>query len=166
MSSYTESIINNFVWKQFQTAKPTIYAKYGSIVPIFPVSDVKAGDTAWGNKPYIIYDSFIKARSINKSFYPIRNGQMMYSIKGSIGEIYEWRDFITSVLDREDSVAREVNEYANQIMNADDFYFHTIGAYQARYINATSQLTGTNKLYSTELIIRYEYHPGSIYNNS
>lgn len=165
MSDYTETIINKYVWRQFQLAKPTIYAKYTGITPIFPVSDVKAGDTAWGNKPYIVYDSFIRARTMNKYFYPVKCAQIMYSIKGSISEVYEWRDFIFNVLDREDAAAKDINQYAGTTLNNDNFYIHCINASQLKYIGATSQQTGTNKLYSTELVIRYDYHMSDIYNN-
>ena len=165
MSDYPEIIINKYVWHQFQLAKPTIYAKYGSTLPIFPITDNKAGDTAWGNKPYIIYDSFIRARSMNKYFYPVKCAQMMYSIKGSIAEVYEWRDFIINVLDREDASAQDINQYAGTLNN-DNIYFHCINAMQVKYIGSTSQMTGTNKYYSTELIIRYDYHLSDIYNNA
>ena len=165
MSDYPEIIINKYVWRQFQLAKPTIYAKYGSTLPIFPITDNKAGDTAWGNKPYIIYDSFIRARSMNKYFYPVKCAQMMYSIKGSIAEVYEWRDFIINVLDREDASAQDINQYAGTLNN-DNIYFHCINAMQVKYIGSTSQMTGTNKYYSTELIIRYDYHLSDIYNNA
>jgi len=164
MSDYPEVLINKYVWKQFQLAKPTTYNKYGTVTPIFPVADTKAGDTAWGNKPYIIYDSFIRARSMNKYFYPVKCAQMMYSIKGSLTEIYEWRDFIINALDREDVAAKDINEFAGTINN-DELYFHCINAMQIKYIGSTSQQSGTNKVYSTELVIRYDYHLTNIYNN-
>jgi hypothetical protein len=60
MSDYPDVAVNKYVWKQFQLAKPAIYSQYGGTVPFFPITDVKAGDAAWGNKPYVIYDSFIR----------------------------------------------------------------------------------------------------------
>lgn len=165
MSEYPEVIINKYVWKQFELAKPTIYSKYGSTIPIFPITDNKAGDTAWGSKPYIIYDSFIRPRSTNKYFYPVKCAQMMYSIKGTISEIYEWRDFIVNVLDREDVAAQDINQYAGNLSN-DNIYFHCINAMQIKYVGSTTQQTSTTKLYSTELVIRYDYHLTDIYNNA
>jgi len=165
MSEYSEVLINKYVWRQFQIAKPTTYNKYSSIVPFFPVSDVKAGDTAWGNKPYIVYDSFIRPRSINKYFYPVKSTQMMYSIKGSISEVFEWRDFIMNVLDREDAAANDINEYAGTTLSNDNIFIQCINVTQLKYIGPTSQQSGTNKMFSTELVIRYDYHISNMYNN-
>jgi len=165
MSEYPEVAINKYVWKQFQIAKPAIYSQYGSTVPFFPVTDVKAGDTAWGTKPYVIYDSFIRARSTNRYFYPVKCAQIMYSIKGTLSEIYDWRDFIINVLDREDAAAKEINEFAGTLNN-NKYYFHCINASQLKYIATSTKDNGIKERYSTELIIRYDYHLTNIYNNN
>lgn len=164
MSRYPEIIINKYVWKQFQIAKPSIYSQYSNITPIFPVSDIKAGDTAWGNKPYIVYDSFAQPRSTNKYFYPVKCAQMMYSIKGSITDIYEWRDFIINVLDREDAAAADINEYAGENLSNLRSYFHCINAYQVNYIGNTTELSGQRKQFSANIVIKYDYHITDIYN--
>jgi hypothetical protein len=143
MSDYTEILINKYVWRQFQLEKPAIYAKYGTTIPFFPINDIKAGDSSWGNKPYVIYDSFIRPRQINRPFYPQKGSQLMYSIRGTIQEVYEWRDFIYDALDRE-------------------FYFHRFSVNQLKYIATTSTESGLNKSYSTELVIRYDYHKTDI----
>jgi hypothetical protein len=163
MSSYPELAINKYVWKQFEVAKPDIYSSY-NIMPIFPVSDNISGTTKWGNKPYIIYDSFMKARVTNRYFYPIKAGQMMYSIKGSVEEIFEWRDFISNVLDREDAAAYDINEYASANINDFNLRFHCINTSQMNYIGNTSEGTGTKKSFSTNLVIKYDYHSSNIYN--
>lgn len=167
MSNYPEIILNKYMWKQFEIAKPAIYSQYSSsIIPFFPVSDIKAGDTAWGSKAYIVYDSFVKARTTRKYFYPVKSGQMMYSVKGSISEIFEWRDFIVNVLDREDDAARDINEYAGQTLSNSRIYFHCINASQVNYIGNTTEKQGQRKEYSANLIIKYDYHIADIYNNS
>lgn len=170
MANYPEVIINKYVWKQFQLAKPAIYAQYtsgsASIMPFFPISDTKAGDTAWGNKPYIVFDSFIRPRTANRSFYPIKSAQIIYSVKGTISEIYEWRDFITNVLDREDMSARDVNEFSGTLSGEVNTFFHRINATQINYTGNTTQQTGQRKDYSADLIIKYDYHRTDIYNNS
>ena len=165
MSEYPEVAINKYVWAQFQLAKPTTYAQYGSTIPFFPVTDVKAGDTAWGTKPYVIYDSFIRARSSNRYFYPIKAGQLMYSIKGNLADIFDWRDFIANVLDREDAAANDINEFAGTLNN-NKYFFHCINVSQLKYPGSSTKETGIDKKYATEVIIRYEYHLNNIYNNS
>ena len=165
MSNYPEVAINKYVWRQFQTSKPSIYSLYNNVVPFFPVSDAKSGDSKWGTKTYIIYDSFIKPRSTSKGFYPIKSAQMMYSIKGDLTSIYEWRDFIINVLDREDVSANDVNKYAATVIDNMNFYFHSICAYQVNYIGNTTESSGTIKEYSTNVVIKYDYHLTNIYNN-
>lgn len=164
MSRYPEIIINKYVWEQFSLQKPAIYSQYSGIIPFFPVNDIKAGDTAWGTKPYIVYDSFAKPRSKNRYFYPIKSTQMMYSIKGSISEIYDWRDFILNVLDREDDAAKDINEYAGENLSGVRSYFHCINAYQMNYIGNTTEQTGQRKMLSANLIIKYDYHISDVYN--
>ena len=164
MSKYPELIINSYVWKQFEIAKPQIHSQYSGVVPIFPVTDVKAGDSAWGSKPYIVWDSFAKARTTNRYFYPVKSTQMIYSIKGSISEIYDWRDFIINVLDREDDAAKEINEYAGENLSNLRSYFHCINAYQMNYIGNTTEQTGQRKMLSANLIVKYDYHITDIYN--
>ena len=168
MSSYPEVAINEYVWEQFHVtpSMSATYSSYSGTVPIFPVSDNVSGTTKWEGKTYIIYDSFIKPRSSNKYFYPIKAGQMMYSIKGTLENIYKWRDFISNVLDREDIAARDINNYAGENINNFDLGFHCINVTQANYIGNTTESSGTKKTYSTNLIIRYDYHITDIYNNS
>lgn len=166
MSNYTEQIINKYVWEQFHItpSMSATYAQYSGIIPIFPITDIKAGDTAWGTKPYIVYDSFMKTRSKNRYFFPVKSGQMIYSIKGNIEQIYAWRDFIANVLDREDVAAREINEFAGANLSGVTDFFHCINASQVNYIGQTTTQSGQKKMYSTDLIIRYDYHRTNIYN--
>lgn len=164
MSSYPDLIINGYVWEQFRLAKPSIYSQY-SAKPFVPVRDINS-DYPWGIKPYIIYDSFMKARSTNKYFYPVKTTQMMYSIKGSISEIYEWRDFISNVLDREDDAAKDINEYAGEsnLFNPLTIKFHCINTSQVNYTGSTTEQGGQRKQYSANLIVKYDYHITDIYN--
>lgn len=162
MSRYPELIINSYVWKQFEIAKSSIHADYAA-TPFIPVRDMSS-EYPWGTKPYIVYDSFTKPRSTNRYFYPVKSGQLMYSIKGSISEIYEWRDFIINVLDREDVAAQEINEYAGENLANVRSYFHCINAYQMNYIGNTTEQQGQRKQFSTNLIVKYDYHISDIYN--
>ena len=113
------------------------------------------------NNPFRLKHS----RTRNKYFYPVKSAQMIYSIKGSITEIYEWRDFISNVLDREDIAARDVNNYAGANSLDLNAYFHCINTNQINYIGQTSKISGQIKEYSTDLIIRYDYHINNLYNN-
>lgn len=166
MSSYPDLIINKYVWEQFSIAKPAIYSQY-THMPFVPVRDV-GSSYPWADKAYIVYDSFMKARTTNRYFYPIKTAQMMYSIKGNVSEIYEWRDFISNVLDREDVAAHDINEYAgeNNSFNPLTVKFHCINTSQINYTGNTTEQQGQRRQYAANLIIKYDYHITDIYNNS
>lgn len=166
MSSYPDLIINAYVWEQFNLAKPGIYSQYSNM-PFIPIRDVSSS-YPWGDKPYIVYDSFMKVRTTNRYFYPVKCAQMMYSIKGSVSEIYEWRDFISNVLDREDVAAADINEFAGLSgdFNPLTVKFHCINTSQINYVGNTTEQQGQRKQVSTNLIIKYDYHITDIYNNS
>ena len=106
----------------------------------------------------------MKTRTANKYFYPVKSSQMMYSIKGSIAEIFDWRDFISNVLDREDDAARDINEYAGQELSNNRIYFHCINTHQVNYTGNTTEQQGKIKQYSANLIIKFDYHITDIYN--
>jgi hypothetical protein len=163
--SYPEVAINEYVWEQFRLAKPAIHAQYGTTVPFFPVDDVQAGDSAWDGKTHIIYDSMVRPRSTRKSFYPVKNGQMIYSIKGSIKDIFEWREFIVDVLDREDAAAQDINRYSGLNIAGYNIFFHSVCAYQFNYVNMAYKSQPTQRKDQTaEIVIPYEFHKATVYN--
>lgn len=171
MSNLVEPILNKYIWKQFETNGASYipgfsFSQYKGVIPIFPVSDNKSGDAKWGNKNYIIYDSFMKGRVSNKYFYPVKSAQMMYSIRGaSLEDIFYWRDFIINVTDREDAAAFDVNQFAGETIQNNNIRFHCINSSQANYVGYTTETLGVQKTFSTNLIIKYDYHSSNIYNN-
>jgi hypothetical protein len=171
MSNLVEPIINKYIWKQFElngaaNVPGFSFSTYGGVTPIFPVSDNKSGDAKWGPKPYIIYDSFMKGRVSNKYFYPVKCAQMMYSIRGaSLEEIFYWRDFIINIADREDRTAFDVNQFAGQNIQNNKINFHCINASQVNYVGNTTETAGLQKTFSTNVVIKYDYHATDIYNN-
>jgi len=165
MNKYPDLILNAFIWKQFQNEKPAIYNLYNNRVPFFPVSDANAGAQMWKNQTYIVYDSFIRARSgYYKPVYAKKSGQTTYSIRGSVSSVYEWRDFMTDILDRDDVTASEVNAFGGTTYGANNgIYFECVNAYQVLAIDLATRPDSVNQQYITQLIIRYEYHPTTVY---
>lgn len=174
MISYPEVAINSYVWEQFRldslkSASASYlegfdYNAYGGITPFFPVDDATAGTKSWGNKTYVRFDSMTRNRAgVTRGLYPVKGGQMIYSIKGPVDEVFKWRDFISNILDREDIVAMEINEWAGQ--NLDKYYtwFHNIATMQSNAMNQTTTDTTQRKLYSADLVIRYDYHITNVY---
>jgi hypothetical protein len=165
MSNYPEVLINNYVWEKFRINKPSIYAEYpAGIKPIFPFTDSRAGDQTWQNKAYIIYDSFIRPRTGQyKYFYPIKSGQLVYSIRGDNGQLFEWRDFITDVLDREDVVAAEVNNFSASENASNKIHFQCFNVYQTLPVGQTTKDVSLSQQLITNLIIRYDYHTSGVF---
>lgn len=163
--TYPEVAINKYVWEQFRLAKPAIYANYTGVIPFFPVDDIQAGDSAWDDKTHIVFDSMMRPRSSNKGLYPVKMGQLLYSIKGPVDDIFEWREFIYDVLDREDQAAKDVNRYAGINIAGYNIFFHSICAHQFNYINMSYKQAPTQRKDQTaELVIPFEYHKASVYN--
>jgi len=157
MSKYPEQLINEYVWSRFQVRKSAVYAQYNGVIPFFPVTDALS-DSAWGTKPYVVYDSIMRPRQKKDWHYAIKSAQMVYGIRGSITEIYEWRDFISNVLDRGDDAAKALNAHAGAQAGTSTTFFHSLETFQLNYTGKTSDKAETRKMYSTDLIIRYDYH--------
>jgi hypothetical protein len=184
-----EIIINHYVWDKFKEYRPEIALKYNFVMPFIPVSDVRAGKLPWKDNPYVVYDSYYSTRSTNKQFYPIKEGRMIYSIKGNIQEIFDWRDFIVNILDRGDQSAYEINnpglihylpdnirtinpnlplgQGEGQRYHPDNLrirtYFHCTSVYQVNSINQSTKQGGVEKDFSTDLIIKYDYHISNLF---
>ena len=68
-------------------------------------------------------------------------------------------------LDREDAAANDINEFASASINNFNIRFHCINTNQVNYIGNSSETQGIKRLFSTNLIIKYDYHSSNIYNN-
>lgn len=96
--------INKYVWDILKS-DPTLSAKYdkyratygANFIPFFPVYDNNAGDSSWGSECYVLYDS-LRPRS-NRPIVTEKREQILYTIVGTIPEIFEFRDTILNVLD-------------------------------------------------------------------
>ena len=167
-----ELLINKYVWEQFRLADESFYNQYRNngipLVPIFPLNDSNADArlALVGDKPYILYDNFVKARTgKDRYFYPIKSQQMLYSIKGAtIEEVYGIRHIIISALDREDAAASDIQDYLKTEGIDSDVQFHCINAYQVTYMKDSTNLDTTRTPYTTDLIVKFDYHINTSYN--
>jgi hypothetical protein len=161
-----ELLVNRYVWEQFRLADETFYNQYRNngigFVPIFPINDPNASNIAWGSRPYILYDNFVKARTgKDKYFYPIKSQQMLYSIRGaSVEDVYAMRHVMLSSLDREDAAAEDINEF----VGPSDVKFQCVNAYQVTYMKDATNLDTTRTPYQTDLIVKFDYHVNTSYN--
>lgn len=161
-----ELLINKYIWEQFRLADQNFYDVYINngirYVPIFPLNDGNADGnlTLVGDKPYILYDNFVKARTgQDRYFYPIKSQQMLYSIKGAtVKEVYAMRQIIIGALDREDAAAEDVNNF----VGVSDIKFQCINAYQVTYMKDSTNLDTTRSPYTADLIVKFDYHMNPI----
>jgi hypothetical protein len=66
--------------------------------------------------PYILWSSFSNPRSVPRTIYPIKSGQIMYKIISfTTEELLQIRSFILNVFDRKDESAKDLNDFARAI---------------------------------------------------
>jgi len=199
MVYHPEQIVNRYVWEQFKTYAPNFYSLYAptsggpEIIPFFPApaSNVPS-EMIESNKPYIVFDKFTRVRSAASTAYrggglhSIKTDQMRYTIVGGeYGANYgainryastiELSSLIFRILDREDDVARDINEFAKTIPNyltnpqetesqkkVNDmyrYYFHNFQVYQSGFTDTQMDVDNFMEYNpSRDLIIRYDYH--------
>lgn len=159
---FPPAIINAYVWEQFTQNAPNFVAPYQGITPIFPVRDNMGGNYPWGSRPYIIYDNMARIRT--SRFYGIRKEQLFYSIRGDVPEIFTVRDLITDILDRADDTAKDINHFAGENLENPLIFFHDFKVFQMSNTNEKTDAVSNRQYYTTEMIIEYQYHQQSIYN--
>lgn len=182
-----ENIINRYVWEQFRTKAPSFYNLYpqtvggSDLIPFFPAGTGNVPpEILDGDLPYIIFDKFTKVRTgAYKYFYPIKSEQMRYTIYGGslYGDVANGADrygntitltsLITSILDREDAAADDINEFAGTLPyyknnNYDPMFqysFHCVNVFQSGYAESQQDVSNLMEYRpSRDLIIKYDYH--------
>jgi hypothetical protein len=94
--------INEIIWDELSkdaafNAKYDKYrVQYGqAFKPFFPVQDNYAGDVAWGNEPYFLYDTVLLPP--NRSVFGERYEQMLYTVVGSMSDIQHIYDTVAQM---------------------------------------------------------------------
>ena len=116
-------IINDYVFTELG------WTATNGIQPFFPIHDSTGIEAGWENNPYVVYD-WIKMRN-DSSFHPIKTHQLIYSIRGTVTQVYETRDAIVDRLDREDESAQVLNQWQKDNNYTDCAFFHSIRAWQS-----------------------------------
>lgn len=160
--NFAPMIINSYIWNELGITMPTLVAKYNNVTPIYPVYDATSAKAPWNGLPYIIYDNMSMSRFTK--FYGIKREQISYSIRGNIPEIFQIKDEMFHILDRSDDAAKDINQYAGENLSNVKIFFHEVRAFQIDFTNEKTIANTTRQLYTSELIVEYEYHKQSIYN--
>ena len=134
------------------------------IIPIYPTSirNNTTIDVPYANEKIVItYDDFIKQRTgPMKYFYPIKGMQALIKITSpTVMHSYNLRTLMYDLLDREDQAAYEINEYAGTLHGEDaKFWLHCINLYQVTYMDKATNLDDQRSVFSTDFVIKYDYH--------
>lgn len=148
--------MNKYVWNSLKSIDTTLSTKYGSIVPFFPLADSRAGDTAWGAKPYVIYDVLFRFRP--RTFPIIHKLQSLYYIRGQADDVIGWANAITMILDRGDNSAQDINNYLAENDPNAGVYFHSTKVFQMDPANEWRQDLSVRQYYTEQLMVETDYH--------
>jgi len=113
--------------------------------------------------PYILWSSFSNPRSVPRTIYPIKSGQIMYKIVSfTTEELLQLKSFILNVFDRNDESAKDLNDFGGEKNGKDGrIFFHCTSTFQLDFID---QLTNeTNTPLQEKIIVKYEYHDINIF---
>lgn len=153
--------VNGYLWDTLKTLEPTFAKKYDQKIPFFPLSDAASGTKSWENKPYIIYDTML-TKSIGP-FYPIKNQQIIYHLKGNEQQSLEWGAAIQYILDRMDDAAQDVNDWNRNQATPANVYFHHIKVFQITTVGGAGSPAEVRDFsikpyYITKFVIELQYH--------
>lgn len=149
-------IINNYIWSEMSSIDPAFTGRYENILPFFPIYDSQAGNAKWGNKPYVIYDNIIQKRKW--PLYVVKKEQMLYSIRGSIPEIFYFKDLINHVIDRQDDAGKDINEWAGENVVNHRVFFHCFYTSETNYSSEVTNVKDTRQMISKDLFVEYDFH--------
>lgn len=151
--------VNGYLWDTMKAIEPQLQRKYKRS-PFYPATDNVAGDAAWKEQTYVLFDRMLRNR--RNPFYPIKNDHFLYYLKSNELEIIDWANAIQLILDRQDDAAQDVNDWNRRQETPASVYFHHLRVYQADTGDmGTATLTrdfNTNSKFVTRFIVEAEYH--------
>lgn len=158
--SLPATTVNGYLWHTMKQIDPNLQKKYGSKMPIFPISDSASGTKSWENGPYIIYDRMLRPRK--RPFPYIKNEHILYYVKGKEVHTLEWGMALQAILDRMDDAAQDINDWNRSQVDPSGVYFHHLKVHQTDSGDmGSSSLTrdfSVRPYYITKFIVEAEYH--------
>lgn len=154
--------VNGYLWDTMKQIDPTLTQtkRYGTKIPFFPISDSASGQKQWENKPYFIYDRVFRYSA--DPFYPKKNETILYYLKAKSVDSFEWSSVFQMILDRQDDVAKDINEWIRNNGGNEVYpvYFHDLRVYQTRAGAASGDIReeASRPYYITEFLVDACYH--------
>ena len=154
--------INAYLWDTMKKIEPSLAAKYGQKIPIYPLGDAASGNKSWENKSYFIYDRMFTI--MRSPFYPIKCENIHYFLKAKETDTLLWGSAIQMILDRSDDAGKDINNWIRNNGGSEEYpiYFHKL-----RVNQVASSLASTKEnlrdftnmpFYISEFIVDAEYH--------
>lgn len=135
--------------------EPGLNLQYGSIVPIFPISDAQSGNKQWGDKPYFIYT---QAFRVWHGLYVTKRSTFIYNLKAKPEDIFTWSTYVQKILDRQDDAAQDINDFNLSLPESKrvPVYFHSLRVYQSEPPESSNSTIAP--MTKVQLNILTEYH--------
>lgn len=150
------TVINGYIWDTMQKIDGSLAAPYNGIIPFFPLSDAATGTQSWEDKAYVIYDRMI---TLNRSpFYPVKQENILYSVKGNEEQTIQWSLAIQIIADRMDDAAQDVNAWNEKQSVVQHIYFHHLKAFQILRRPTEARDFSNRPHYISQLMLEAEYH--------
>lgn len=114
INGYTQEQIKYYIEKYTGFDKLKEYDEKN--IPFISVNASNLGDLKeefeQRGLPYVVWSSFSNPRSVPRTIYPIKSGQLMYEIVAFTTEdLYNIRSFILNLLDRNDESGKDINDF-------------------------------------------------------
>ncbi len=147
--------VNQYVWWAMNQIDETLEDQYNGIIPFFPLADSRGGDSAWGEKPYVVYDHLYKVNG--RSFPYVHRAQFLYFIRGQATDTLTWGTAIQHIVDRGDDAAKDCNEYIGKQEGPSSVFFHTLRGFVVDEASDKRMDLQVRQYYTTSLIVEADY---------
>lgn len=154
--TFAPTVINNYIWDNMQLMDPDFTAGYGSIVPFFPLYDNQSGNQKWADKTYVVYDIMSPAR--RPGLYAVKRAQLLYSIRGTVPDIFTFRELIVDIIDRDDDAGKDINDWAGVNVPDNNLYFHRFFVNEVNWSSEVTLSKDTRQPVTKDLIVEFFYH--------
>ena len=158
--------VNRYVWGQMKLIDETLEDQYNGIIPFFPIADSRGGDSAWGEKPYVVYDQLFKVNG--RKFPYIHRAQFLYYIRGQANDTITWGTAIQHIIDRGDDAAKDCNEFLGKekIDDPTSIFYVKMRGFAVDEASDQRIDLQVRQYYTTTLIVEVDYRYDKAANNA
>ena len=161
---FVPTVLNGYAWDAVSGIDATLHGQYGGIRPFFPLYDNTAGNSTWGNKCYVVYDTIMRIKRFPLA--AIKKAEVLYSVRGPVPELLEFTNLLVWILDRGDDAAKDVNEWAGSNVINNSVFLHRIDVHEVNWSPEITNVTNSRQMYVKNLVVSVEYHLDQLFNEN